>query len=343
MDRTLLTRFLVIMAIIAIAAFQAYPPAESINLGLDLQGGMHLVLRVHTDDALKAETDNCGDRHGASARRSRDGRSNRSAPPTPPSASTDWRPTRWASSRDTIESRGRLPGWNVVREADGALSFSMTASEVANVRQSAVDQAQQTIRNRIDEFGVAEPIVHDEGLGSERIVVQLPGVDDPERVKELIKSTAILELYLVAKGTTSAPTEQRAIDQLPAGSAPTTQVVRAAAIRRRPEPRSASSSGSLETSRVISGRDSARRPTHHRRVQRCPRSASTSTATAAASSARSPRPTSAAAVDRARRQVRSVATIQDRSPTRASSAATSPPGSPGSRHGAQVRRPAGAA
>ncbi|MDA8016410.1 MAG: protein translocase subunit SecD [Thermoanaerobaculia bacterium] len=253
MDRTLLTRFLLILAVLAVAAFQAYPPSDSINLGLDLQGGMHLVLRVHTEDALKSETDNAViNMERLLEELEMEGESRRTSDNTfqiiglVSDDATEF--------KRTVENDQRQPGWNVVREADSALSFAMTANEEANVRQSAVDQAQQTIRNRIDEFGVAEPVIHDEGLGSERVVVQLPGIDDPERVKELIKSTAVLELYLVAEGTGEAPTEQAAIDQLPAGLGTEYQVVR--------EPKFDADGNSigegywvLETRRVISGRD----------------------------------------------------------------------------------------
>ena len=59
-------------------------------------------------------------------------------------------------------------------------------------------QAVETIRNRVDEFGVAEPLIAREG--KDRILVQLPGIDDPKRVKDLIKNTAFLELSLVETG-----------------------------------------------------------------------------------------------------------------------------------------------
>ena len=58
MERDLLTRGLIILGIAGLAAWSAYPPSQKVNLGLDLQGGMHLVLRVITEDAIGAETDN---------------------------------------------------------------------------------------------------------------------------------------------------------------------------------------------------------------------------------------------------------------------------------------------
>ena len=113
-----------------------------------------------------------------------------------------------------------LDGWNLVTRGErrpvvlhGPISEEAKAREIRQSWRS--DQAQQTIRNRIDEFGVAEPVIHEEGLGSSRIVVQLPGVDDPERVKDLIKSTAFLEFRLVAEGSRPArQPSQAVIDQL---------------------------------------------------------------------------------------------------------------------------------
>jgi len=89
-----------------------------------------------------------------------------------------------------------LPGWNWQRRGDG-LEFSMEIANAAEIRNLAVVQALETIRNRIDEFGVTEPLIQRQGLEGDRIVVQLPGVDDPERVKKLIKNTAFLEFRLV--------------------------------------------------------------------------------------------------------------------------------------------------
>ncbi len=124
-----------------------------------------------------------------------------------------WRPPPLTAPRDTTfevtgvpadqDERGRqgarndfLPGWDWNRSGE-RLVFAMTAPNVKSIREQAVQQALQTIRNRIDEFGVSEPTIARQGMDSDRIVVQLPGVDDPERVKRLIKNTAFLEFRLV--------------------------------------------------------------------------------------------------------------------------------------------------
>jgi preprotein translocase subunit SecD len=87
-----------------------------------------------------------------------------------------------------------LDGWNWLRSGED-LNFRMTQANVNEIRNLSVGQALETIRNRIDAFGVAEPVIQRQG--ERRIVVQLPGVDDPERVKDLIKNTAFLEFRIV--------------------------------------------------------------------------------------------------------------------------------------------------
>lgn len=201
MNRSLITRAVIIVAVAALFTFSAWPPQEKINLGLDLQGGMHLVLQVETADALRAETDLDADRliaeladeeiKGAKANRTGD---------------TSFELSGVASERDgvvrDVVSR-YLPGWDSTRSGD-KLRFEMTGENAASIRDLAVRQAVETIRKRIDAFGVTEPTISRSG---DRVVVQLPGVDDPERVKKLIKNTAFLEFRLVAKDT--GPTTSR--------------------------------------------------------------------------------------------------------------------------------------
>ncbi len=78
--------------------------------------------------------------------------------------------------------------------------FTLPANVARNVRDMAVKQALETIRNRVDQFGVSEPVIQRQGIEGQRILVQLPGVDDPGRVKELIGKTALLELKEVMAG-----------------------------------------------------------------------------------------------------------------------------------------------
>ena len=200
MDSSLRLRALTILVVVALTAFNAIPPEEKIHLGLDLSGGMHLVLKVETDDAVDSETEYTISTllgaledqgiTGVETHRLGMGLFQLSGIPSDQDSVV----------RDEIVDRLLPQGWDMSRTGD-RLEFDLSGQEQVRVRQSAVNQVQETIRNRIDAFGVAEPVIHQEGLGSDRIVVQLPGVDDPERVKRLIKDTAILEFRLVKAGT----------------------------------------------------------------------------------------------------------------------------------------------
>ena len=77
------------------------------------------------------------------------------------------------------------------------------------MKTRAVSQAIDTIRNRIDQLGVTEPTIQEHGLGEYQILVQLPGVDDPARVKEIMQSTAMLEIRQALGGP--YPSEQEAL------------------------------------------------------------------------------------------------------------------------------------
>ena len=193
MKRNLLWRGLLILAVALVCVALAYPPKKKINLGLDLRGGVHLVLQVHTEDALRAETD-------SDMARLVDQAKEQSVTGLTATRTGDAAFTISAASPDALSTvtdiAGRfLPRWQASRQND-ALVFTMDAKSVNEVRNATVNQAVQTINNRIDQFGVSEPVIQPTATGH-RIVVELPGVDDPERVRRLIKNTAFLEFRIV--------------------------------------------------------------------------------------------------------------------------------------------------
>jgi preprotein translocase subunit SecD len=204
----LLWRGILILAILVISVVVAWPLDEKINLGLDLQGGMHLVLQVHTEDALRAETDSDMDRivqlaqeegaAGLQARRTQDDAFEIAAPA----------PDALDKAVQVAEEKrftGRDGRWQIVSRGNGRVVFEMNDAEENAIRNAAVNQAKQTIDNRINAYGVAEPNIA--ATDNYRILVQLPGVDDPERVRNLIKSTAFLEFRIVENGP--APDRQQ--------------------------------------------------------------------------------------------------------------------------------------
>jgi len=196
MKRNLLWRGLLILAILAISVAGAYPLNKKINLGLDLRGGMHLVLQVHTEDALRAETD--GDLGLLQQQVQKDG----GVTVTGHRVSD----TSFEITGLTPETRDKVSNaygkylrgaWESDISSDRAV-FTMRPQYATQTRQMAVSQAKQTIDNRINTFGVTEPVIQE--TSDNRILVQLPGVDDPQRVRNLIKNTAFLEFRIVREG-----------------------------------------------------------------------------------------------------------------------------------------------
>ncbi|HYA29466.1 MAG TPA: protein translocase subunit SecD [Acidobacteriota bacterium] len=174
-------------------------PTDRINLGLDLQGGSHLVLGVKVDKAIennvervKGELINGLREKGVS------------------SVTVDREGTQIhvrVAATDAERVRGILKSdyANLIEAKSpqtnaGSSDFYLTLSkeELRSLHDYAVDQSLETIRNRIDQFGVSEPIIQREG--QENILIQLPGIQDPERAKEIIGKTALLEFKLVDEG-----------------------------------------------------------------------------------------------------------------------------------------------
>ena len=166
---------------------------SAIKLGLDLRGGIHLVLQVKTSDAVKAERD---DAVGLLKNETKDITLGPIELPTDASFAVGITPQTDQTKLDEAVKRF-LPEWNV-STAGGKWTFTLKEAARRQIEDNAVAQAVETIRNRVDEFGVSEPLIAREG--ADRILVQLPGIDDPKRVKDLIKNTAFLELSLVEAG-----------------------------------------------------------------------------------------------------------------------------------------------
>jgi preprotein translocase subunit SecD len=171
---------------------------KGVRLGLDLRGGIHLVLQVNTGDAVKAERDDAAEQLQTQAREQG---LTLGAVEFPNDRSFAVAVTPATDERKLDETVKRfLPDWSV-STAGGKWIFTIKDLALRQIEDNSVAQAVETIRNRIDEFGVAEPLIARQG--TDRILVQLPGIDDPKRVKDLIKSTAFLELKLVVGGPSS--------------------------------------------------------------------------------------------------------------------------------------------
>jgi len=187
-------RIAIVVAVLAVSAWYLYPPKKTINLGLDLQGGIHLVLGVDVDKALEAQVEREGDTVRADLEKKGIGVSRierrGSTELVVQLASTQ----TWNDAQSVFREQGGFE----IKEADqaaGRVVLALRPKEAATLRDLAVRQGLETIRNRVDQFGVAEPSIVQQG--DNRILVQLPGVQDPERAKALIGKTALLEFKLV--------------------------------------------------------------------------------------------------------------------------------------------------
>jgi len=201
MDKNLRWRTLAILAVVGLSIWGFYPPAKKVRRGLDIQGGVHLVLRVHTDDALKLETETTMERFRelleeqgiTPAGIEADGADRFKVRGVPAGQDAQFR----AAANEIQTSYNRDSG------SGGEYTFSLKPNLVAQLRDETVDQALQSIERRVNELGVAEPIVARSGAGGDQIIVQLPGIAEPERAQAIISSTALLELKLVEDGPAS--------------------------------------------------------------------------------------------------------------------------------------------
>src|SRR5579872_5240008 len=182
-----------------------------IHLGLDLKGGTHLILQVQVNDAVNVDSDNAVERLKTDMRSRKINYSEISKPDAannPDKIVLKGVPPEQGSDLRSIVN-DRLPEYNLVSGAENTWTISMKPQSLADLKNRAVQQAIETIRNRIDQLGVSEPIIEEHGLGQYQILVQLPGVDDPARVKEIMQSTAMLEIRQSFGGP--YPSEQAAL------------------------------------------------------------------------------------------------------------------------------------
>jgi preprotein translocase subunit SecD len=175
-----------------------WPWKQTIRLGLDLKGGTHLLYGVDVDAANDATLDRLVTDVERELRQAQVGATTverQGKTLTIKLANADKRTQVADVMRQQFAAvLAEQPG----SDANGPLVYGLTPAEVQRIRDTAREQALQIIRNRIDEFGVAEPTI--QAQGTTEIVVQLPGIQDPQRAKSLIGRTALLEFKLVATG-----------------------------------------------------------------------------------------------------------------------------------------------
>jgi len=192
---------------------------RGLSLGLDLQGGIHLVLEVEEDRAVEIAVDRSRkalvellaekemsfdsvEREGSTTLLitflSEEGEANE---PSEENAQKD-------GKEEIIQLMSdNFPNFIEGDSSDSSLVFELTSQEVDRIKDSAINQALETLRNRIDQFGVAEPLL--QRLGRNQIAIQLPGIKDPERAKALIQKTAQLEFKMLDESSVGLEIPQR--------------------------------------------------------------------------------------------------------------------------------------
>lgn len=197
-------RLVIVLIVVIVAIIYALPtvvpgiwPHKNINLGLDLQGGMHLVLQVDTEKAVASTLQqNMQElRDSLQAERLR----NVSFSMTPQNkilvtvqGAEELKAFEALLNKDYRELRSS--GKNTAGDKT-TFTLDLLDETKTYIKEMAVSQALETIRNRIDQFGVSEPDIRKQGI--DRILVQLPGITETQRAKDLIGKTALLEFKIV--------------------------------------------------------------------------------------------------------------------------------------------------
>ena len=190
-------KILLVLALTAIAIYGIYPPQKKIKLGLDLKGGIHLVAEVKIDEALAGYTDQFSESLRSELQEKNVPFTNITRQSNTSILIEGIPADREVNFRKIMERYGE---WDVSSSQGGRLIASLRSAVINSKSEEAVKLALQIIRERVDQFGVSERVVQRQGLQGGRVIIQLPGVEDTERVKKLIEGTAKLELKLVMAG-----------------------------------------------------------------------------------------------------------------------------------------------
>lgn len=190
-----------------------YLPVPKIRLGLDLRGGTHLLLSVDLEKALETALDQSVEDLRRDLREEGIGITGIKRENGMVQLSLVSQQKRGEVEKIMAD---RFPNLSLAPGTGGGgkgIRLILSRREERRIREYALDQSLETIRNRVDQFGVAEPIIQRQG--DREILVQLPGIQDPERAKSIIGKTALLEFKLVAEGLQAGQVSE---ENLPEGT-----------------------------------------------------------------------------------------------------------------------------
>ena len=202
MRKELRTRAVLYGAFLIACFVSMWPLQEKIKLGLDLKGGMHLIMKVVTDDALRATVSD-----GVSLASSELGRAGMPAAKVMGTGIDSFsvegiEPARAKDARTTLRDFFRSTEWSLSETTNG-FSIKMTDPYKRVLKDQTVQESIRTLERRVNVLGVAEPVIAAHGSAGDQILVQLPGVTDVVRAKDMIKRTAQLSLKLVENEATT--------------------------------------------------------------------------------------------------------------------------------------------
>jgi preprotein translocase subunit SecD len=175
---------------------------DRIKLGLDLKGGIHLVLKAHVEEAVASTSDRDVQRLQADLEKAGiPGVSVAKLDPTHPEVIT----VGGIPAGKSSDARAVLQGtdystYDLSSNSDGSEKLTMKAGAIRDLEAHTLEQSIETIRDRVDTLGVAEANVAPYGLGDNQILVEIPGISDPGQVEDAIKSTSKLAIYAVVSG-----------------------------------------------------------------------------------------------------------------------------------------------
>jgi preprotein translocase subunit SecD len=181
---------------------------NNIHLGLDLRGGTHLILQVMVDEAVNSETDRVAEnlKQNLAGKGITIGGIQK---PRPDQIVLKGVPIdRQSEVRNTVSDQYNL--YDLGSTAEGDMVLTLRPSEVSSLKSRTVTRAIETIRGRVDALGVSEPVIQEHGLGENQILVQLPGVDDPARVRQIMQETGMLEIRQEFSGPHATEQEAQA-------------------------------------------------------------------------------------------------------------------------------------
>lgn len=204
------SRIILILAVCFLGIFFAIPNVISnsdalpkwwqpVNLGLDLQGGSNLLLEVKVDDVIKERMSSIEDSARQILRENKIRYQNLNA-----GADSVKVKIENANSRNKAANLFRKidDGIQATENADGEIEIKYSDVELNKLKMKIVDQSIEIVRRRIDELGTKEPVIQSQGV--DRIVVQLPGLQNPEYVKTLLGKTAKMSFHLVDSKSSAA-------------------------------------------------------------------------------------------------------------------------------------------